>query len=410
MPPAAPSPAGHEADGGRAWLVAIAAAAANVVTFGTLFSFGVFLTPLADAFGTTTGGVSPLFSVAVALYYAAGAVAGRIGDRYGVRRVVVTGGVALPVGLFLAADATALWQVYLAYAPLVGLAVGCCYVPLIGSVGRWFERQRALAIAVVLVGVGGGTLVMPNVSEYLIDAYGWRRSFQILAVAGVIVIAAVALVLGDEPLRQPKPVERVERPRLLASVPYRYLFASVVLIGPGFYAPLAFYNDFAVARGISGEAAAALIGLVGGSSVIARLAFGSLTNRIGSMRQYRAGYALLTAALVTWLVSDGNYPLLVLSAILHGLGWAAWVAAAPLVLTDWFGVQDLGGTLGAFYTGLGVGGLFGPAIGGWIIDRWGYEQNVMVVIATNLGALVLAAVAARSARLHAMLGEQIEGA
>lgn len=378
---------GHR-DSGRAWLVALSAAAANFVTFGTLFSFGVFLTPIADTFGRTTGPVAPLFSLAVCIYYLSGAVGGRLGDRHGVRRVVVAGGCLLPLGLVLSSRATALWQVYVFYAPLVGIAVGCCYSPLIGAVGRWFERQRALAIAVVLVGVGVGTLVMPNVCEALVVRYGWQATFVVLAVLGAGILAATAAV-SSEPPRNDAPGATTPGP-VLWSPRFRRLYLSVVLIGPGFFAPLAFFNDYAIAQGTAGRAAAALIGLVGGSSVAARLAFGSLADRIGALRQYRWGYLLMLGALAAWLVAGDSYGMLVSSAVLHGLGWAAWVTATPQLLAEWFGVRDLGGILGAFYTALGVGALIGPAITGFVIDRSGYRSAIAMVIATSVAATITA--------------------
>jgi MFS family permease len=371
-------------DSRRAWLVAVAAAAANFVTFGTLFSFGVFLTPIAESFGTTTGPVAPLFSGAVFLYYVAGAVGGRLGDRYGVRSVVLASGVLLPLGLALSARAGALWQLYLCYAPLVGAAVGCCYAPLIGAVGGWFERRRSLAIAVVLTGVGGGTLVMPNLTEALESRFGWRTTFTVLAALAAVVIVLAAAVTASPP-RAGVPVASL-RSGVLRSRRFRRLYLSIVLIGPGFYAPLAFFNDYAIAQGIGSGAAAALIGLVGGSSVAARLVFGSIADRVGDLRQYRLGYLLMLAALVTWLAAGGSYWLLVASAILHGLGWAAWVASTPLVLAQWFGVRDLGGILGVFYTGLGVGALLGPALSGLIIDRAGFGPSIVLVIVTTVAA------------------------
>ena len=156
----------------RAWLLATTGAAANFVTFGALFSFGVFQRPIAADLGTTTGPVAAVFSAAVFAYYVAGAVGGRLADRHGVRPVLAAAALLLPLGLVMASRATSLWLFALAYVPLVGAAVGCCYPPLIGAIGRRFERRRSLAIAIVLLGVGGGTSVMPNVSEALERAFG----------------------------------------------------------------------------------------------------------------------------------------------------------------------------------------------------------------------------------------------
>lgn len=375
-----------------AWLLAVAAAAANFVTFGTLFSFGVFQKPIAEALGTSTGPTAALFSLAVCAYYFAGAVGGRLADRFGVRPVLLAAGVLLPVGLILSSRAESLWQLYLFYVPMVGTAVGCCYPPLIGAVGRRFERHRALAIAIVLLGVGAGTTVMPNVSELLEHAYGWRTTFVVLGVCGALVIALVLVAAGPAQKHESKPSPLgpiVRSPR------FRRLYLSVVLVGPGFYTPLAFYNDYAVDHGIGRQAAAALIGLVGGSSVAARLVFGWQAGRLGSMGlgtmgQYRLGYALMLVGLAVWLVAGSSYPVLVASAVLHGIGWASWVTATPLVLTEWFGVRDLGGVIGTFYTGLGIGALAGPAVAGFLIERSGYRPAVATVTVTTLLACVIA--------------------
>lgn len=384
-------PAGADAAAGptpivedrRAWLLAGAAAAANFVTFGALFSFGVFQKPIAASLGTTAGPTATTFSLAVCAYYLAGAVGGRLADRVGVRPVLVTAGVFLPVGLALASRANALWQLGLCYVPLVGTAVGCCYPPLVGAVGRRFDRRRGLAIAILLLGVGGGTSVMPNVSEMLEHRYGWRTAFVVLGVGGALVIALVAAAAGP---RQRHDVAPAPLGPIVRSPRFRRLYLSVVLVGPGFYTPLAFFNDYAIDHGVGRGAAAALIGLVGASSVLARVVFGWRAGRLAALDQYRVGYALMLAGLVTWLFAGSSYPLLVTSAVAHGVGWAAWVTATPMVLSAWFGVRDLGGVLGTFYTGLGVGALAGPALAGFLVDRSGYRPAIAAVTLTTLAA------------------------
>jgi predicted MFS family arabinose efflux permease len=328
--------------------------------------------------------------------------------------------------------------VYLAFCPLVGIAVSGCYAPLIGAVGRAFGgggvgggvagdgggisssgaderaamrtnlradagadggdlaggdvgRRRALAISIVLVGVGAGTLVMPSVCEALVDRYGWRTTFLLVAALGAIVIAATALAASAVAARAPAaPSSSATSAPMWRSPRFRRLYVSVVLIGPGFYAPLAFASDYAVDEGIGSRAAAALIGVMGGSSVAARLAFGSVTERVGPLNLYRLGYLLMLAGLIVWFGAGSSYLLLLTAAVLHGLGWAAWVTATPLVLAGWFGLGSLGGTLGTFYTGLGIGALIGPGVSGFVIDRSGYGLAIALVVLVTAAACALA--------------------
>ena len=384
---------GDRGDASDPWSVAVAAFAANFVTFGILFSFGVFLTPIADDLDTTTGPVAALFSTAVCTYYAGGAIGGRIGDRFGARLLVAVAALAMSAGLALTAISDALWQTYAAFGILVGLATGFCYPSMIGLIGRSFsERRRPAAMGFLLAGVGAGTLVMPLASHALISRLGWRQTYAVLAVVALVAIGWAA-TRGDRVRMPSGGLIRVTR--LVRSRRFLLFFAAVVAIGPGFYAPVAFYNDYAVERGVAPALAAALIGISGATSVVARLVCGALGDRVDPMRLCRAAFVCMTAALAIWWVSDGNPAVLIVSAVAHGIGWAVWVTATPSVLASWYGVENLGGVIGIYYTGLGVGALAGPAVCGFIIDASGFGPAIGLVTVTSLIALGLLALPMR---------------
>ncbi len=372
--------------------MAVAAAGANFMSFGLLFSFGLLLTPLAEEFDASTPAVASVFSGSVLCYYLAGAVGGSISDRKGARPVVTFGAVALPTGLVLASVAPSLWWLFAAYVPLVGLAVGSCYAPLIGAVGRSIPERQGLAIAVVLTGVGAGTLAMPLIIRALLDRSDWRSAFRILAVVTLAVLALAALLVRDRVEARP-----ADRPAIWHSMArsarFRRLYLSVVLVAPGFYAPLAFLNDYAVERAIAPGRAALLVGAIGFGSVTTRIGFGALAPRLGPLRQYQLSHVLFLVALATWLVAGDRVAILAVSALIHGVAWAAWVTATPLVLAGWFGVEDLGSAVGGFYTGLGLGAVIGPPLTAAIIDRAGHEVAISTLLASSVAALVLVGLA-----------------
>ena len=76
------------ADSPRAWLMVAAAFLASFVVFGVIYSFGVFLKPMAAEFDANAVGASAFFSITAAVFYASGAVTGRLADRYEPRRIV----------------------------------------------------------------------------------------------------------------------------------------------------------------------------------------------------------------------------------------------------------------------------------------------------------------------------------
>ncbi len=368
-------------------IVTSAAFVANFVNFGVLFSFGIFLTPIAETFDTSTGPVAPIFSTAVCFYYLAGAIGGKIGDTLGVRPVIAVGSIFMTVGLIISSQASELWHLYFFYAPLVGSAVGCCYPSMIGTVGRWFKHRQASAISLVLAGVGMGTFIGPIVSRVLIDALGWRSTLGVYAIVSGVLLTSCTFAAVDSP--ETRRTSSLGLRTILGSKKFVVLYGALTVGGPGFYAPLAFYNDHAISEGIRGTAAASLVGVIGASSVIARLVISALNDRFVPIHQYRFGQVLLICCLMVWLLSGDSYILFLFSAVLHGVSWAVWFTAAPNVLATWFGVADLGGTIGILYTALGFGALAGPAVLGFVIDSFGYELAIGMVIFTSVVAWLL---------------------
>ena len=100
-------------DSARAWLIVAAAFLASFVVFGVIYSFGVFLKPMAAEFDANAVGASAFFSITAAVFYASGAVTGRLADRYEPRRIVAIGALALGSGLCLTALADNVWLCYL---------------------------------------------------------------------------------------------------------------------------------------------------------------------------------------------------------------------------------------------------------------------------------------------------------
>jgi MFS family permease len=73
-------------------------------------------------------------------------------------------------------------------------------------------------------------------------------------------------------------------------------------------------------------------------------------------------------AYVLWLVSGGQYAVLVAFAVILGASYGGYVALGPTVAAALFGVVGLGGLLGLLYFGGGIGGLIGPPLAGVLAD------------------------------------------
>ena len=372
--------------GGRAWIVVAAAFASMFTVFGIAYSFGAFFSSMAADFGTDTSGTSVFFALTAFLYFVLGAVTGRIADRIGPRPVLIVGGACMTLGLLATTQVQSLWLGYLTYGLGVGIGVACGYIPMVAAVGQWFEHRRTTALGVAVAGIGTGTLVIAPLAEWSIERHGWRTTNVAFAVG-----AAVTLGLACLGAKQP-PSGTAARSAPATSVTslfrhhvYRRLYLSMLLTCLALFLPFVFMADYTSSRDASGSPAL-IVGLIGASSVAGRLGLGALASRTSAMTLYQFSFLVLGLSFAIWLGAGDSYGLLVLFALVLGIGYGGIVALAPAVVAELLGPEGLGTALGFLFTAAGVGGLIGPPLIGEIIDRSGYRSGITAGLAVALAA------------------------
>jgi MFS family permease len=68
----------------------------------------------------------------------------------------------------------AIWQLYVFYFALGVVSGGAGAMSYTDVVSHWFDRQRGLAISVMMLGMGLGAIVIPAVAQRLVATLGWR--------------------------------------------------------------------------------------------------------------------------------------------------------------------------------------------------------------------------------------------
>jgi MFS family permease len=379
---------GHVLDSPRAWLTVVAAFLSSAVTLGIAYSFGAFFDSMSDDFGADRGATAVMFGITTFTFFALSILTGRALDRWGPRPILVLGAAALLVGLVATSRVDTLAAGYVTYGTGIGIAAACGYVPMVALVGGWFEHRRALAVGLAVAGIGVGTLVLSPLAAALIDRIGWRDTYVAYGVGGAsILLLCVPLVDRPPGHAGPQPSRFGDA---IASPVFRRLHLSAFALGLSLFVPFVFIGQYAKDRDVDSVAAAVLVGILGGSSVMARIGFGSLVRRFGSFRLYRACFALHAVSFLAWAAAGSSYLLMVVFVLVLGIGYGGFVALGPIVLSDHLGVAGLGSILGVFYTAPGLGGLIGPPSAGWLIDRTdSYAAAILVAFAFAVGAFAL---------------------
>jgi MFS family permease len=393
------------------WVVVAGAFAVTFIGFGSAYTFSDFVAPLERDFAASRGSVSLVFSLAGFLYFGLGIVSGPLADRFGSRLLAALGMLLTGAGLAVAGAARSLTEVYAAYGLGVGLGVGLSYVPVLGSVQRWFARRRGLASGLAVSGIGVGTLVMPPVAALLIQALGWRGAYFALGGFAALVGGGMALLIETDPRAhglapEGVPLHAVARaqPPAGASVGeavrsrrFLGLYAACLVCSFGLFVPFVHLVPYAVDHGIKPGAAVLLLGAIGLGSTAGRFLLGGVADRVGRGRALVGMFAGMGLALLIWAGATAIWPLAAF-ALVYGVFYGGFVALLPALVMDAFGGRNVGGIIGILYTSVAFGTLVGPSAAGFAFDlSHSYRLPILASVAADL---IAAAIVAATSRPH----------
>ena len=393
------------------WVIAFVGAAILATQALTLQVFGVFLIPLTEQFGWERGVLSGAYSMTFLLGGVLGIFAGRLSDSYGPRILLTVSGLIMGTALLLMSYVTSLWQVYLIWGLLLGVGRGCCLVPILSTVPRWFEEKRGIAVGITVAGIGLGGVIWPPLAQWLISSYGWARAFFILGLITFGLIVPLAQLIKQSPERtgvkaygetadvieeQPVAVTpslslsqaiRTSRFWLLGLLHLCFLFS--VQVANVHIVPYA--QDI----GFSEVVAASILSVLVGASTFGRLSMGFISDKIGGRWALSACLVMAILAL-TWLLFAQGAWLFYLFAAIFGLAWGGVVPLTTVVTAELFGLKHLGALIGSMLLIGSAGGSLGAPLAGVVFDiTGGYSWAFLTCIILCAIAIIFSVILLR---------------
>jgi MFS family permease len=385
------------------YIMVIASTLILVGALGIHYAFGVFFKPLIADFHWSRAVTSGAVSLSFILQGFSSIGLGALNDKLGPRITLSLSGVILGMGYLLMSQVHHLWQLYLFYGVMVGCGLGGIFVPVTSSVAHWFGVRRNSMTGIVVAGIGIGTLIAPIVANWLISLYDWRRSYLILGIAVLIIVITAAQFLKGKPKFGEMPAGEV----FAAHTPAKGLlfkealytsrfwiaFAIFVCFGICLYVVLVHIVPFATDNKISAVSAAGIISAIGGVSILGKVVFGRIGDKIGNRNLYLVGFSLMTAAFL-WLLTARDIWMMYIFAVIFGLAYAACAVCQSPVVAALFGLKSHGVILGALNCAYNIGAAIGPAAAGFLFDvqgdyHWAFLISAVVAVMGLILALVL---------------------
>jgi ACS family glucarate transporter-like MFS transporter len=187
-----------------AWLFILSA-----VAFLDRVNLSVAGSSLAGEYHLTDVQLGLMFSAFLLGYALFQTPSGWLADRFGPRRVLAGG--VLWWGIFTALTAAVPVAaakpilLFIAIRFLLGAGEAVVYPASNQFVARWIPTQeRGIANGWIFAGVGAGSGLSPGLITYIMLHHGWRSSFWICSVIGLVAGAVWYLVARDSPDRHPR--------------------------------------------------------------------------------------------------------------------------------------------------------------------------------------------------------------
>jgi sugar phosphate permease len=384
-----------ERPGSQAFIIATAFLSLLAIVGFTLYGLPLFYDFWIKEFGWTreivTRGnavgkivVAPLF----------GFIAGWMIDRYGPRRLMITGilltGAAL-IGLSLMSSLFEFYSFYILIA--LGYVFGGP-LPCQVLISRWFDKNRGKAMGIAYLGIGTGFVLVPQISAGLEKNFGWHFALIGLGILVMLIALPFSFFVKDPAKYAQDSTGNKTQVSIKEILKNRnfYLLAlgsmcSIAAVG-GTNQHLKLYLrdiDFSQAQ------AANIISLVGFSSLAGRLIMGWLSD-IFSRKNVMILIYLLVGSAIPLLLLPEFTGRIYLFAVVFGLGLGGDYLIIPLVAGDLFGVKTLGRVMGIVLVADGVAEATSPWMVGALYNEAAksYTTGFIVLICIALtGALIV---------------------
>lgn len=393
-------------NGKNRWFVVLGAILIQLA-LGAIYAWSVFTKPLVEA-GWTKTETQAVFAAGLALFAIVMVIAGRLMPKIGPQKLAISGGVVLGLGYLLAGlfGGTDFWLIFIFIGIIGGSGIGLAYVVPIAVGMRWFPDKKGLITGLAVAGFGfGATLWVKLAGTWgsLIADLGLSNTFTIYGVVFFIAVllGSIWMVFPPEGWKPEgwSPAEasansptgngevHFDSGQMLKTPQYYMILltfafgasAGLMSIGLMKLFPMQALQaagiEKAVASGIAGTAMAVFFSLANG---FGRIAWGAISDKLGRKNSIVLMMATQGVFVILFQWMAGTPALLFLGATLIGFNFGGNFALFPTITADTFGAKYVGQNYGWVFLAYGIGGIFGPILGGKLGDMGNFPLAFII--------------------------------
>ena len=389
------------------WVIVAVISVMQMVGTSIRMAFGVFIEPLEQTFQWSQGSITLAYAISSVVTALASPFAGWFGDRYGARKAMTVGTAMFLLGMLLTGYISTIWELYLYFGVLLGVAQAIFLVPLIPSAMYWFRRHLGIGMGLIMASWGLGPALAAVVVSLLLEGMGWQNGFIALGVGSAVIMFVLIGLFRDTPAdrgiqpygyrpgdvevqkRKPDPEKTKVFNKYMRKTGAFWNMSSIHFLGcVGHAIILVYIVPLAVKEGLTLVQAASVLTVLSAVSILTRILVPIMCDHIGTRTVMFAFFAA-QGILVVMLFWTHDLWMFYLFAVIFGIGYGGETGGFPILNRRYYGHAPTGSPYGVQMLGAGLGMALGGWIGGPIFDIFGsYDVALWISIATSLaGAL-----------------------
>ncbi|WP_046167054.1 MFS transporter [Chromobacterium vaccinii] len=334
---------------------------------GSVYTWSLFNAQLSHKLSEPVSQVAFAFGLLSLALAVASSMAGKLQERFGVRKVAIASGLMLGLGFYLTSHAGSLIMLYLCAGLLVGFADGAGYLMSLSNCVKWFPERKGLISACAIGAYGLGSLGFKFINLALLSRFSLEATFQLWGLIAMAMVVAGALLMTDAPKRPAAAQTGGSRDFTLAEAmrqPQYWMLALMFLTVcmSGLYV-------IGVAKDIgesfvhlSAATAANAVAVIAMANLSGRLVLGVLSDKMPRIRVITIAQIAALAGMLTLLFAPLNASLFFAAIACIAFSFGGTITVYPSLVSDFFGLNNLTKNYGVIYLGFGIGSIVGSIV------------------------------------------------
>ena len=394
----------------RRWLVLLFACLTNLC-LGSVYAWSVFAAPMAEYLGTITGTGITTADLAI-VYTVANSVGpitmisgGWINDRFGPKKVILTGGVMFGCGMILAGLSTSVGMLMVTYGLLGGLGLGMAYGCTISCCVKFFPDKRGLIGGLTTAAYGFSSVLLPPMINLLVETVQVKMALILVGITFLVIISVSSLFMFSCPdgfvpegWKAPEKQaggqkEKDKDWKEMLKSPIFYLMILLLMSG-AFSGMMIISQASAVGMemiGLSVAAAGIAVSVLALFNSFGRILAGFLSDKIGRVQTLTlACFLSVGGNVLLYLCGKGDLILFYIGISIVGICFGAFMGVFPGFTADQFGAAHNSVNYGIMFIGFAMAGYFGPTIMKNVYYKNGfYTQAFLIAAGLSVAGIIL---------------------